>query len=322
MNKPYFLLVLLVISTILLSACAATGQQPAEFILPPDSPEAQAYGGNSPISIDNRPTIQQKYEECEAKIDYTAPGMEVFVTSNTYGQQAATIFYCGEQQQGLTWVAVATLTTVIPGGSDDVAVRAILILKSGVKLVGLLTAAYIVGETIEYTIDSASYVSMDTAMDEAFGNYLESTKHRTSKTCLAGAFAYSLNGLLHAQGDGMSSGSIQMWAGINGDSASVAILMIVGKQVNFLVIKGKWVYLGFATAPSTFLNLGGGKYLDTASATWVAAWVMSKTIGKEDNPADFLTVGDGLANWKFYQAKYGLYIPVAAIALPPMPPMQ
>lgn len=159
---------------------------------------------------------------------------------------------------------------------------------------------------------------MDTEMAGVFGGHFNSTDHRTSPACIAGAWGYSLSGYLSQQGNG-SSGSVQIWAGINGDYASVAILMIVGKQVNFTVIRGPVIDLGFGTAPEKFLSLGGGKFLDSSNATWVAAWVMSSTIGKDDDPSKFLTVGQGLTEWGYYQTKYNLFIPVAAVYLPPSP---
>ena len=152
----YAIFALAITLSILLSACGTSPtQQPAEFTLAPNDPNN--IPGQSVTSIDNRPTLQEQYNKCSNKIDYDNPELEFLMTTNEFGQQAAQMWKCGQyDESNIVWINALALTKVVPGEADDATVIAIIVLKNGAKLVGLLAAAYLTGAAIAYSIDSAS----------------------------------------------------------------------------------------------------------------------------------------------------------------------
>lgn len=151
-----------------------------------------------------------------------------------------------------------------------------------------------------------------------------STDHEESPRVMSGIKAnINSSGLVEAKGKGCNyvcSNSLQIWAGANlkNGTGSVAFVHVIsGNQVNFAVIQARLLDAGYCAVPGSCVNLGGGKYINTKEATWVAAWTMTKTIGKgKKDPSDFLSVGAGLENWLRIQQLNGLYIPLLAVFVP------
>lgn len=226
---------------------------------------------------------------------------------------------------------IATSLSPIPG--DEVIAGIVWSGSKIVKLVLIAGAAIALEQTTEFAVgriengqlietaaseSNFSEIEWTTEMEAVFGGTVyQSTKHRESPLVLNGAYAATDDGkTLRNKGDGRSNGSIRMYAGMNGQFASVAILHIVSTQMNFLVLKGNVSNAGFCAVAASCLDLGKGLFMDTSTATWVAAWTMSRTLGKDTDPTQFLTVSQGWEAWAYYQAKYNLYTEVFQITLP------
>ncbi len=172
-----------VMALVLASWACNTDDQPAEIILDPNSPEAMAFSGgdqSAVTTIDNRPTVLAQYNTCIASIDYNAPNLKFALTTTTYGQQAADVFNCGQNNAadiGLVWVLAESLANLTPTPADNATVVAVAVLSNTVRLAGLLAAAYLTG----YTIASSQTLVMEDLFAESHSNQDHNPFKKNSK---------------------------------------------------------------------------------------------------------------------------------------------
>ncbi len=153
MKKSLLIVSLLVVASMLISACGSATQQPARMILDPNSQEALAISGGDPnavTSIDNRPTLQQQYDACASGIDYSNPEFE-FLMDTSEGQKVTQTWNCGVQATGAgTFVMVAAdqLTKLTPTQVDNMVVYAVKIVVGVGVFAVLMYGAYVAGQQL------------------------------------------------------------------------------------------------------------------------------------------------------------------------------
>lgn len=125
--------------------------------------------------------------------------------------------------------------------------------------------------------------------------------------------AYLSGNSVYTTGDGRSSGSIQLYAGVWRTTATIGGVAIAGSTVQYFAAQTP-VRVGPA---SGFQRLGSSKfYYNPRNVRITCAWQLTTCIGHEKNPGPPLTLGQGLARWEQTKAQYGLTIPVMVLYLP------
>lgn len=143
-----------------------------------------------------------------------------------------------------------------------------------------------------------------------------SLNHDESQRVIAGLLATCPPKQIIRKGDGRSSGSVQIWAGVKEKTmmATVGGVHIVGPYVDYFALQ---VPVRIGPFPG-FDRLGqSAYYYARSSVKWACAWRISRTVGHEAHgEPELLTVGQGLQKWEETKVKYGLTIPLVVLYLP------
>lgn len=147
-----------------------------------------------------------------------------------------------------------------------------------------------------------------------------SVDHSDSVGVIAGLIARTgFNKILQKTGDGMSSGSIRIYVGIEGDTAHIAMIHVVNGYMSFAVVSGP-LYTGAGNPPAGFVSLGDGNFVYPKEMAWTSAWHMTDEIGRDAKPeSSWLTVDQGWDRWEKIQQRYNLVTEIASFPLPPSP---
>jgi hypothetical protein len=142
--------VLVILSLVISTIACDDPPQPRVTQLDPNDHNAiaqcEAQGQESPCyTAPQGNRLVSEYEQCLGSIDLTDEKFNLLLTFTDEGAEAARIFTCGPSiaEGGLYLVPALALTKVTPFAQDDAAVAAIVVLKTGVKLVILIGGAYL-----------------------------------------------------------------------------------------------------------------------------------------------------------------------------------
>lgn len=329
---------LLVIASMLLAACATPGQTPGnEIILPPG--DLNSIPGQTVTTVQLGKTT---YEEClaamggEANLVY---GVNLCVASQP-------------DMADILLLPVGALTKVTPGQQDDIVFYGVYYTKQGVKLAILLATAYLVGTQIAELQTPAQVIASDTtfpgvlsaAESEALsaidnlnltpvieadwsnlsgalqgnGTFFPSTDHEESGRVIGILKGLTVAGSLSWIGSQCNyncNGSLQIWGGVKGQYASVAMVYIATTKVVYVVCQGPLQHSD-GIIPDSMVKLGGGNFVDPASMTYVAAFILAKTLHKAYIDSDALDWGEGMAAWQYKQQERNLFIPLGSFRMP------
>lgn len=200
---------MLVIISILLSACAPAGQQQAEIVLVPSDPNTVA-GGGTVISVDNRPTLQVQYDACASGIDYNNPEFE-FILQTEEGQKATQLWNCGVSYQSsgegvFVMVAVNELANLTPSQLDNAVVYAVEII-AGVGIFAILMyGAYVAGQQIADYNSMAMIDARTLSMGNLESEFIYLEVHDSAHDVLAPQNLPHVQEIISAQGSWVTTG--------------------------------------------------------------------------------------------------------------------
>lgn len=155
-----------------------------------------------------------------------------------------------------------------------------------------------------------------------FDGFVLSTRHGDSSKVIAGLLslpAISSNG----NNWELKPGQIQIWAGIHPKKSGWGTLAIVWANSNEVWYAAVEAPLTSGDLPNA-IRVAPGQFVNATDLRWSAAWIMSrntKGAGRLlDDPAQYLTLGEGWVRWLELKTSWGLNLPVAKIPFLPPPP--
>lgn len=146
MRKLYTMIMILMVLSALLSACASAVSpdgQPGEVILRPDDPNNTGLV----TGVDNSMTMQDQYEAC-MKAAYE--GGYLMLQTQIEGQEVK-IWGCSQGSLDgvdLALVPIGAIATLSPTQGDDAAIKGFVVIKESVKFAVVAGAAVIAGQTV------------------------------------------------------------------------------------------------------------------------------------------------------------------------------
>lgn len=138
--RPF--LILLVIFSLLISACGPQGKNKNEVILPPGDPN----NTNLVTGVDNGKTLDQKYVDCVQ----SAKANAAWVITTQIDNEPVVITGCKQlsDETNIMLIPALYLTKVIPGQADDAAVVGTFVVKNIIFAIVTVGSAVIAGQAI------------------------------------------------------------------------------------------------------------------------------------------------------------------------------
>lgn len=193
-------------------------------------------------------------------------------------------------------------------------------------LAALLTAVVLPGMASHAPDVNISFPAAQAAIpvDEIeFDGFVLSTKHQNSGKVIQGLIG--MQGVrTNTSAFEFKPGSIQIWGGLHPRRTGWATISIVWANENSVWFAALEAPLSSGGMIPSAIRVGPEAFVNSADLKWAAAWILSKNAkgpGRlADDPAQYLSLGEGWVRWLELKQAWGLNYLIEVIPFLPPPP--